>query len=374
MEKFKTLIPMEMIEQTAISQIYKVRELPFLLAYRAFPDIHAGMTLPIGSVVIFDNVISSDCVGSDIACRVSCIVTDVLIGTTDIIKNKWKILDELHKRIPTGHNGRKYTDYTEFKSASGNKTLNNWINNKIHTQIGSLGGGNHFADVGFDRNGCLAFTIHSGSRNIGKTIQEFYSKIKEGGFQKGFFKFNGGDIGQQYYQDMLYAEKFSNDNHIFMMNDILSYFGLNFKKYENSMINIQHNHAEILEDNKILHRKGATPAHKGQFGLIPGNSRDGTFIVKGLGNKEWLNSCSHGAGRVMSRGDAKRNIDLDEFSKQVENIATIVSPHTLDEAPDAYKNINEVIKMQEGVVINVINHITPVIVVKDNSKGRKRRK
>ena len=140
------------------------------------------------------------------------------------------------------------------------------------------------------------------------------------------------------------------------------------------MINENHNHADLASEygeNILIHRKGATPAELDQIGIIPANMRDGVYITRGLGNKEYLSSSSHGAGRMMSRAQAapkkdkeKINKLMNKFKKQMEGIIANVSENTLDEAPNAYKDINMVIQRQEGIVIEVIDHIRPLINIK----------
>ena len=123
--------------------------------------------------------------------------------------------------------------------------------------------------------------------------------------------------------------------------------------------NKNHNHA-ILENGEYIHRKGATPAKKGEKGVIPGNMRDGSFLVEGLGNPKFLNSSSHGAGRILSRTSAKKNISMEDFKKSMVGIRGTISERTIDEAPMAYKNINEVMEAQKQSV-KIIKHISPII-------------
>ncbi len=127
-------------------------------------------------------------------------------------------------------------------------------------------------------------------------------------------------------------------------------------------INRNHNHAE-LKGKYVIHRKGATHAEKGMLGVIPGNMKDGSFIVIGKGDKESICSSSHGAGRVLSRKEAKENLDYNEFHKSMEKIVTNHTEATLDEAPKAYKNIFEVMQLQKNLV-DIVEHITPVLNIK----------
>jgi tRNA-splicing ligase RtcB len=126
-----------------------------------------------------------------------------------------------------------------------------------------------------------------------------------------------------------------------------------------------------LDNGDVLHRKGATPADKGQIGIIPANMRDGTYITIGLGNEEYLSSASHGAGRTMSRTDARKATSLETFERQMEGIVATVNKHTLDESPDSYKDIKMVMEAQEGKVIETLYHCPPIIVVKGDKKARR---
>ena len=130
------------------------------------------------------------------------------------------------------------------------------------------------------------------------------------------------------------------------------------------MINENHNHAIVRGDGTVLHRKGATPADKGQPGIIPANMRDGIYLTEGLGNETYLSSASHGAGRMMSRNEANRKLKLEDFKLTMQGIVARVDKGTLDEAPFAYKEIYAVIAAQEGVVIKVRDHLQPIINIK----------
>ena len=129
------------------------------------------------------------------------------------------------------------------------------------------------------------------------------------------------------------------------------------------MVNENHNHA-IVDGSLVLHRKGATPADKDQYGIIPGNMKSGIYVTKGLGNETYLSSASHGAGRKMSRSKAKKSINLDRFKNQMHGIVAKVGKSTLDEAPDAYKDLHGVIERQEGIVIDTVDYAKPLINIK----------
>lgn len=219
-------------------------------------------------------------------------------------------------------------------------------------------------------------TVHSGSRNPGHTIASHYnhlSKVEDTELGRGFFHLNG-DIGQAYLADMQFMMRFAAANRQHMLEKVFKILNLGWKKeiFRYPLINEHHNHATVTPEG-VLHRKGAIEAHKQQAGVIPGNMRDGVFITEGLGNVEFLNSASHGAGRTMSRTAAKKAIDVEVFQAQMEGISGVVGKSTLDEAPDAYKDIQNVIRLQEGINIKVTEFIKTIINVKANNPKRRRK-
>ncbi len=361
LHKLKTLLPMEFIEQSAQQQIYDVLSLDCLKTLAIMPDVHAGYDLVIGGVALLDGHISPSFVGYDIGCGMIHVSTGIKVS--DILpdaKSREDLFTKVLDAIPTGFSCRKNSDngFAVFQSRTNDKDLIARINEKVSTQAGTLGGGNHFIEIGENRTGEACITIHSGSRNVGHTIGGYYMR-------KGRMFELESELGQQYLQDMNYALEFALYNRKLMLISILELMGLGYKSKQilSGMINENHNHAVVTPDG-VLHRKGATPADQGQLGIIPANMRDGVYITKGLGNPEFLSSASHGCGRVMGRKEAKRSLDIDVFKGQMEGIVLCVGASTLDEAPGAYKDINEVIARQEGVVVEVVDFVKPLINVK----------
>ncbi|HHG74774.1 MAG TPA: RtcB family protein [Persephonella sp.] len=364
MEKIKSLIDLTEIEPEALKQIYDVASLDIVKKLAIMPDVHAGYDLCIGGVALVEDHISPSFVGYDIGCGMCFVNTD--IDTGQIFRSKKdreKIAQEIYREIPVGKNIRKKPlDYTPFRSASGDKNLEKKINDKLFLSLGTLGSGNHFIEIGENLEGKVCITIHSGSRNIGHSIASFYMK-------KGRFLPLDSDIGKAYLEDMNFALEYALENRLTMMKKILKILGFTDKEIKKlinkKLINENHNHA-VLTKEGVLHRKGATPAEEGQYGIIPANMRDGVYVTVGLGNKEFLSSASHGAGRVLSRRKAKEVIDIKEFKKVMEmaDIVAKVSEKTIDEAPFAYKDINKVIQAQEGVVIKVVDVVKPLINIK----------
>ncbi len=364
MEKIKSLIDLTEIEPEALKQIHDVASLDIVKKLAVMPDVHTGYDLCIGGVALVEDHISPSFVGYDIGCGMCFVNTG--LDTNQIFKKKKdreKIAQEIYREIPVGKNIRKKPlDYTPFRSASGDKNLEKKVNDKLFLSLGTLGSGNHFIEIGENQEGKICITIHSGSRNIGHSIASFYMK-------RGRFLPLDSDIGKAYLEDMNFALEYALENRLTMMKRILKILGFTDKEIkrliDKKLINENHNHAVLTEEG-VLHRKGATPAEEGQYGVIPANMRDGVFVTVGLGNKEFLSSASHGAGRVLSRRKAKEVIDLKEFKEVMEmaDIVAKVSEKTIDEAPFAYKDINKVIKAQDGVVIKVVDVVKPLINIK----------
>ena len=369
--KLKSLLPLSEIENDAQQQIYQALALDEVKKLVIMPDCHAGYDLPIGAVAPVDGALSPGYVGYDIGCGMCSVNTG--IPWQECVPIQWDKRKELHDRIkqviPVGFNKRpaRHKEAGSFKSASGDKALSTMVDKNVGLQLGTLGGGNHFIEIGRNRQNRLCITIHSGSRRCGYDIGEYYMK-QAAALKSRFFRLES-DLGQAYLQDMNYFLKFALENRQIMIKEILNILGFNFKQIHDilgkNLINENHNHAVITNEG-VIHRKGATPADRGQSGIIPGNMRDGTYLTTGLGNSEYLSSASHGAGRVMGRKAAKERITLQDFETAMRghDVYTDVSAATIDESPLVYKNISNVIGYQEHVVIEVIDHITPLITIK----------
>jgi len=364
------MIPLEELESEALDQIDNVLGMPFLKRLVLCPDCHTGYDMPIGGVALLDGVISPSYVGYDTGCGMGFV--DTKLSISEFSQNQLQsIYEKILSSIPAGE-GRENPEkqeYLEFINASGDKTLKDKVNSKLGMQIGTLGGGNHFLELGYNQTNTLCITIHSGSRNPGHSVGEFHmkrSKVVDTDLPPGFYHIDS-QYGQEYLTDMNFMLVYALENRKRMLQSVLRIIG--FSKDEcdkfirTDMVNENHNHAEILPDG-ILHRKGATPAEEGVLGVIPGNMSNGVVLTRGLGNKEYLCSASHGAGRKMSRKKAKEVIDQERFEKQMKGIISSTDKSLLDEAPDAYKDLELVIARQKGLVIDVLDWIKPVINVK----------
>lgn len=371
LEKLHSLIPIHLLEQGAQQQIYNALNLDFLIKLAIMPDCHTGYTLPIGGVALLDNVISPEYVGYDQGCGMCYITTRILVKKLfKTQKQKIKFFDSIYNLVPVGVGSiNKSISYKDFNSASGNRKLNDKVKSRLHIQLGTLGSGNHFIEIGENIEGYITITIHSGSRNIGHSIASYYmklSRLTDPDLPQGFFHLHS-EAGQQFLHDLNFALDYALENRKVMMRNVLSLFNYNDHEIDtlihHHMVNENHNHAAV-NGNEVLHRKGATPADKGQIGIIPGSMKTGIYVTEGLGNEKYLNSSSHGAGRKMSRKEAKQKINIDRFKQQMNDIVAKVGKSTIDEAPDAYKNLHDIIKQQEGIVIKTIDYSKPLINVK----------
>ena len=367
MEKVKSLIPLDEIESGALDQLRAMAKHEFVEELVVMPDIHQGYELPIGTVAKMKGVISSACVGYDISCGMLSAEFGFTKGDVDIERIKTHIV----KRIPMGFNSREHSiQYSAVNIEPLNKPMSEMIhrvNGKTMSQLGTLGGGNHFIELGeSELSHAIGVTIHSGSRNAGHTIASFFNKYSDEGLPNGYY-YTDSDMGKAYIHMMNFADTFARNNRHAMMEEIEDIFRIEAQlkgRMTVTPINESHNHAIINSDGSVIHRKGATAAEKGQLGVIPINMRDGVYITKGLGNKEWLESASHGAGRVMSRKKAKKTIDYDAFKASMEHISSNITQSQLDEAPDAYKDADYVISAQEGVTVEIVDHYSPLMVLK----------
>lgn len=363
--KLRLTIPWVSIELEAQQQMIKVLAMPELVSLAIMPDVHAGYDLCIGGVAQLDGVVSPSFVGYDIGCGMCHVNTGKTLNDLGLEKSgrRQKLFERIQEAVPAGvGKGRKRASDIEFRSACGDAHLDKKVEPSVYTQLGTLGGGNHFLEVGVNSAGMLGVTIHSGSRRAGYDIASWYMR-------QGRLLRTGGDLGRAYLQDMGWALDFALENRRLMLKDTLEAIGFSaheIRKYlaEESMINETHNHAILQSDGTVLHRKGATPAEEGQMGVIPANQRDGVWITRGLGNREFLSSASHGAGRTMSRKEAAKKGSVSDLEKLMKGIICRTDKRVLDEAPWAYKRIDAVLAAQDGVLVDVIDHFKPILVLK----------
>jgi len=356
------------LEEEALEQYNDAMKQPFVIAGALMADAHKGYSLPIGAVVATLGWVVPSWVGYDIGCGMCALRLDG-IDLKSVEANSDDIFEFIYRDIPVGfHKNVKPTPYSlDGLTAKGEEIA---ILKTHDRALGSLGGGNHFIEIGYDEEDAVWVIIHSGSRGVGHGIATHYMKTAhpEGRPKEGHHGFHqDSPEGKDYIQDLNWCLDFALANRKEMMKRVVNCIteALDMDCYEldfSELINRNHNHA-IDKGNVWVHRKGATQAEEGMLGVIPGNMRDGSFIVRGKGNPASIHSSSHGAGRVYGRKEAKRILNMEDFTDTMQGVTALVTADTLDESPEAYKNIFEVMEAQKDLV-DIVHHVKPIINIK----------
>ncbi len=385
-------------ESGALDQARNLASLPFVFKHVSLmPDVHQGYGMPIGGVLATHNVIIPNAVGVDIGCGMCAVRTSLTDITQEQIKKIFGGSKEyqggIRNSIPVGRNHHK--EAQDHSLMPNNEDIDNitWgayypiVSQQYASalkQLGTLGGGNHFIEIQKGSDGYIWIMIHSGSRNIGYKVANHYNKVAKEINKKwcssistkadlAFLPLNSEE-GIEYLREMNYCLEFAKANRFWMIWKIKEIFveTLNTEGIEvtfDDIINIHHNYATMenhFGHNVMVHRKGATSARKGQIGIIPGSQGTASYIVKGKGNPDSFNSCSHGAGRNMSRTKAKETLNLDEEIKKLDEqgiIHSIRGISNLDEASSAYKDIEVVMEEQKDLV-EIMIKLQPLAVIK----------
>lgn len=382
MKKFKKIYNHGIdVDEKTLEQFESCYSEKFVVAAALMPDAHLGYAAPIGAVLKTRDFIVPAWVGFDIGCGLIALKIKGR-GLIEKIRNKREeIYKKVLKKIPMGvGNYNKESSITkktkeEFKNILGrfqkntyDKGILNYLKTSAIKHLGTLGAGNHFVELGYDSKTEkeLWLIIHSGSRGVGHSVAKKYmikaSKSKEKNkYEKTFPLKADSEIGKEYLNILEFGLDYALLNRLEMAYKVVEVLNDVFNKdlkYD-LWVNKNHNHA-IYEKGYFIHRKGATPAKKGERGIIPGNMRDGSFLVEGKGNRKFLNSSSHGAGRSMSRKEAKKRYTMHQFEESMKGIVGNISKKTLDELPMAYKDIFRVMESQKDSV-KVVKYIKPII-------------
>ncbi len=357
------------VEQAALDQIELLCNQPWAkgLQIRIMPDVHAGAGCTIGTTMEVKDYVVPNLVGVDIGCGME--VAKLQPQDIDLVK-----LDRfIRKKIPSGFAKRDlpHNLYAPLaKQEVNNLFAKGIISNAggmeaILASVGTLGGGNHFIELNKSETGEIYIVIHSGSRNFGLQIANYYQKIadeRQPSADKGL-AFLTDNMTAAYLYDMMIAQRFAEYNRHAMMYDILQFLEVGPVEIFTTI------HNYIDPETHIL-RKGAVSAKDGEKFIIPINMRDGSLICVGKGNKDWNYSAPHGAGRLMSRIQAKKNLSVDEFKKQMEGIyTTSANVSTLDESPMAYKGMENIVNNIEPTA-DIIENIKPIYNFKAAERGR----
>ena len=343
-------------EQSAVTQIEHLLNQEFMAGskIRIMPDAHMGMGCTIGTTMTIIDKIVPNLVGVDIGCGMeTAILKDKRIEPVQLDK-------AIHQYIPAGFNIRKsphhFADEIDLYALRCAKHVD--MNRAIHS-IGTLGGGNHFIELGKSESGQLYLVIHSGSRNLGKQVCDHYQNAaadslgRKGKGADRVLAYLEGSLFDDYIHDMGIVQRYADLNRKAIIKELEK--RVKFKIVE--QFTTVHNYIDL--DNMIL-RKGAISAQKGERVLIPMNMRDGSLVCIGKGNEDWNYSAPHGAGRLMSRTVAKQSITLSQFEKSMKGIySSTVNKSTIDEAPSAYKPMDEIIS-NIGDTADIAEKIKPL--------------
>ncbi|CAH2716190.1 RNA-splicing ligase RtcB [Neobacillus rhizosphaerae] len=382
-------------QETALEQIQELCNQAFLKDTKIsiMPDYHAGKGCVIGTTIQLKDTVVPNLVGVDVGCGVLTVkIQDKKVDFNEldnIIRTYVPSGQELHSDETVGFINTSFPAIQEFKAEH---ILNE---NRSLYSLGTLGGGNHFIEISVDSDGYHYLTIHTGSRYVGAKIATYYqkvaiSKLRQHDLTEIIEKLKGegrnkeiqtviqsykeknpvipndlayleGEDFQHYIHDMKLAQSFAKANREEIARSITDNMGFE----EMDRFDTVHNYIDT--DNLIL-RKGAVSAQKGERLIIPINMRDGSILAVGKGNEEWNYSAPHGAGRVLSRTKAMKTLNMEDFHNTMKDVwTTSVSEETLDEAPMAYKSMNEILEKVEETV-EIAGFIKPVYNFKASEK------
>ncbi|AFY75081.1 hypothetical protein Syn7502_03203 [Synechococcus sp. PCC 7502] len=360
-----------------------VASLPFVFKHVALmPDVHLGKGALVGSVIATKDAIIPAAVGVDIGCGMAAIKTSY---TSEQLEGKLKKMRmDIESAIPVGFNENREVD----------KTVQNWdgwrefkhlhrgvqdLERKALRQMGSLGGGNHFLEVCVDTENQVWLMLHSGSRGVGNVMAQCHINTAKGLAKMAETNLPDPDLAyfierspefQAYWHDLQWAQNYAQVNREVMMERFKKIIEKHLAGGKPSKplisVNCHHNYAEKevhFGEDVYVTRKGAVRAREEDYGIIPGSMGAKSFIVKGKGNAHSYCSCSHGAGRLMSRHKAKHNFTLDDLVAQTQGVECRKDEGILDEIPGAYKPIEQVMSNQADLV-EVVATLKQVVCVK----------
>ncbi len=370
-------------EAGAMQQLRNVASLPFIFRHVAgMPDVHWGMGATVGSVIATKQAIVPAAVGVDIGCGMMAVRTS--LTASQLPDSLSAIRADIERAVPKGMESSQSANHAKGGWASTpNSVSRAWydrfedrwrrivaknpkVDGKTTDQLASMGGGNHFIEVCLDESDRVWVMLHSGSRGTGNRIGTWFINAAKEAIVKETLDFHlvdkdlaflteGSQLFDDYIEAMHFAQDYAMANRELMMVRVLEALRKHVPgfKTDKAAINCHHNYAtrEIHFGEQVwVTRKGAVSAREGELGIIPGSMGTGSFIVEGLGNAESFCSCSHGAGRVMSRGQAKKLISLDDHRAAMAGIEARVDEGVLDESPAAYKDIGAVMDAQQDLV------------------------
>ena len=377
------------IEHEAYQQLQNLSQLPFIHSHiAAMPDVHFGKGATVGSVIPCKRAIIPSAVGVDIGCGMNAL--RLTIKAHELPDNLRAIRSTIESVIPVGfnqHKSDKARNSTIRGLSSGldrildkhpkllkaqKKPYQTWVR-----QLGTLGGGNHFIEICLDENDDVWIMLHSGSRGIGNVIGQYFIRLAQKDMERHIHQLPDKDLayfteGAEHFDDYVHAvhwaQDYAMDNRREMMRLIVDALQKKLPKFgvSKEAINCHHNYVSIenhFGENVYITRKGAIRAGEDELGIIPGSMGAKSYIVRGKGNPESFCSCSHGAGRRMSRGKARRTFNAEDLEAQTEGVECRKDKGVIDEIPAAYKDIDVVMANQSDLV-SVEHQLRQIVCVK----------
>jgi tRNA-splicing ligase RtcB len=363
------------VEPEALKQLKNMATMPFIHGHIAvMPDVHTGKGATIGSVIPTIGAVIPAAVGVDIGCGMCAVPTNLIAN--DLPDTLKSVRLDIEAAVPVGFDAYDDTDHLSAHERSmltqGHITqlLDKY---KVHSgrqspgqQLGTLGGGNHFIEVCLDESDQVWMMLHSGSRGIGNRIGTRFIELARKDMERQFVHLPDRDLayfteGSQHFEDYVraveWAQQYAATNRKIMLRRVVDVMKRHFPQMEvdveNRAVNCHHNYISRehhFGKDCLVTRKGAVRARKGDLGIIPGSMGTRSYIVEGLGSDESFHSCSHGAGRQMSRTKAKSTFTVDDHIKATAGIECRKDVHVLDETPMAYKDIDVVMENQRDLV------------------------
>ena len=383
------------IEQAALDWITELCDHPAMenVPIVQMPDVHAGTLCNVGTAYSIGMYLNPDHVGVDIGCTISMHRLSVPVSRDDFALLDYRI----REAIPMGTeicaknslNEKELFRFLNLQYQKARSAAPGLINEALridarfitdfcqriklqegifYKSLGSLGGGNHFIEYGEDIESCEGWlTIHCGSRNLGVKVANHWRKIAQNPKRSKFVGYLWGDALRGYLSDMIIAQAYALYNHQIIRDRIFSILKKLCKSKCTESIFTTHNYISVTDDQPML-RKGAIDASEGRQIALPFNMRDGIAICVGKGNAQWLNTAPHGAGRIMSRAQAKKQLAMSEFETAMAEVySSSVCEETLDESPMAYKPTAEILELIRPTV-DVKSIIKPKLNIKDKGK------
>ena len=377
--------PTNEIDSRVMAQLKNVAALPWVAHHVAvMPDVHAGKGATVGSVIAMRGAVAPAAVGVDIGCGMSAVETS--LRASELPDDLGKLRARIEQAIPVGKNAHASAAWegtTPELEAEGRSMMEGFaaltvrahgLGGKVVGQVGSLGGGNHFIEVCLDGAQKVWLMLHSGSRHIGAVLAEHHIEVarklrhNEALEDRDLAVFLAGSATfAAYRHDLFWAQEYARFNRRVMMHLLEGVMRRLFSRIAFAPpISCHHNYvAEEIHfgEDLLVTRKGAIRAGAGELGIIPGSMGTRSFIVRGLGNPESFQSASHGAGRRMSRTEARRRFTVSDLRQQTEGVECRKDPGVIDEAPKAYKNIDRVMAQQQDLV-EIVAELKQVVCVK----------